>query len=325
MANPLKGLVSKRKKRYTKDGFNLDLSCILFKLIIDIMFHGSIADLQHFSDFFDSNPVMTHRVPTVIFIISFPSFNMAWGKGGLDINGNLIAMGFPAEKLEGVFRNHISDVIRFLELKHKDHYKIYNLCSERSYDPEKFKNRVSTYAFDDHNPPKIELIGPFCTDVHEWISQNPKNVAAVHCKAGKGRTGVMICCYMLHSRQFTNANDALSFYGQSRTHDKKGVTIPSQRRYVEYYAQIIQHGLEYRPVSLLLKEILLDPLPHLNGIQGNLQFVISDSKQKIYTSSLYETKKGLTSLCLPLGQVVPLTGDIKVEFFMKNAIRRKVS
>lgn len=266
MANPLKGLVSKRKKRYTKDGFNLDLSYI---------------------------------------------------------TKNLIAMGFPAEKLEGVFRNHISDVIRFLELKHKDHYKIYNLCSERSYDPEKFKNRVSTYAFDDHNPPKIELIGPFCTDVHEWISQNPDNVAAVHCKAGKGRTGVMICCYMLHSRLFTNANDALSFYGQSRTHDKKGVTIPSQRRYVEYYAQIIQYGLEYRPVSLLLKEILLDPLPHLNGIQGNLQFVISDSKEKKYISSLYETRKGLTSLCLPLGQVLPLTGDIKIEFFMKNAIRRK--
>lgn len=32
LTNPLKGLVSKRRYRYKKDGFNLDLTCILFTL-----------------------------------------------------------------------------------------------------------------------------------------------------------------------------------------------------------------------------------------------------------------------------------------------------
>ncbi|XP_034939192.1 phosphatidylinositol 3,4,5-trisphosphate 3-phosphatase and dual-specificity protein phosphatase PTEN isoform X3 [Chelonus insularis] len=267
MTNPIKGLVSKRRKRFTEDGFDLDLTYI---------------------------------------------------------RDNLIAMGFPAEKLEGVYRNHIDDVVKFLESKHKDHYKIYNLCSERSYDYKKFKQRVVTYAFDDHNPPKLEQIKPFCEDVHAWLSEDCKNVAAVHCKAGKGRTGVMVCCYLLHTKQFSTAADALNFYGTKRTTDRKGVTIPSQRRYVSYYASLIQEGLHYQPVPLILRKIILDPVPIFNGNQGYLHFVISQENKRIYSSETVEIKKGMSSISIPLTHHVLLTGDVRVDFFNKKPkIKRK--
>lgn len=47
------------------------------------------------------------------------------------------------------------------------------------------------------------------------------NIAGVHCKAGKGRTGVMICCFLMYSGTFDSAVDSLRYYGRMRTKNKK--------------------------------------------------------------------------------------------------------
>jgi hypothetical protein len=38
----------------------------------------------------------------------------------------------------------------------------------------------------------------FCAEASAWLAAHPENVVVVHCKAGKGRTGLMLCCLMLH-------------------------------------------------------------------------------------------------------------------------------
>lgn len=43
----------------------------------------------------------------------------------------------------------------------------------------------------------------------------------------------------------------------------QGVTIPSQRRYVDYYASLVKDKLNYKPVVLTVKEIKLGPIPNI--------------------------------------------------------------
>nr|CCA19204.1 phosphatidylinositol3 putative [Albugo laibachii Nc14] len=201
MSYPIKQLVSKEKRRFEEDGFNLDLTYV------------------------------TNR---------------------------LIAFGYPAESFEGIYRNHYKDVYNFFEKRHGDKYKIYNLCSERNYDKVKFHYRVAEYPFDDHCPPPLALLLAFCRDVDQWLAQDPEHVAAVHCKAGKGRTGVMMCSFLLYKGIWKTAYGALAHFAAARSLKREGVTIPSQRRFVAYFAAMCRGmaplprdvNLEYGSVEL---------------------------------------------------------------------------
>ncbi len=53
-------------------------------------------------------------------------------------------------------------------------------------------------------------------------------MAAVHCKAGKGRTGLVVVCYLLYSGFRPDAASARAYYDSERTKDCKGLTIISQ-------------------------------------------------------------------------------------------------
>lgn len=176
----IRGLVSKKKKRFTQDGFNLDL---------------------------------TYVTPRII------------------------AMGFPSTGVEATYRNPMPEVQKFFAKYHDGHFKVYNLCIERGYDLTEFFPLVERFPFCDHNPCPLDMLPLFCKSVDAFLAEDPANVVAIHCKAGKGRTGCVIAAYLVHSGVCPTAEAALALFSEKRTHNNKGVTIPSQMRYVHYYEQ----------------------------------------------------------------------------------------
>eukprot|EP00063_Salmo_salar_P010509 XP_013985344.1 PREDICTED: phosphatidylinositol 3,4,5-trisphosphate 3-phosphatase TPTE2-like isoform X1 [Salmo salar] len=229
-------MVSENKRRYQKDGFDLDLTYV------------------------------TDRV---------------------------IAMSFPSSGKQALYRNPIREVARFLDTKHEDHYRVYNLCSEKGYDPKFFHYRVERVFIDDHNVPSLEDMLKFTAGVREWMAADPNNIIAIHCKGGKGRTGTLVCTWLIDSDQFESAQDSLDYFGERRTDKSRsskfqGVETPSQSRYVGYYEVMKTKFNRQLPPeqSLKIKSI------RIHSIAGVGKGNASDLKVKIIV------KKKLVFLCV---------------------------
>jgi phosphatidylinositol-3,4,5-trisphosphate 3-phosphatase/dual-specificity protein phosphatase PTEN len=193
--------------------------------------------------------------------------------------------------------------------------------SERDYDYANFQGRVSHFPFDDHNPPLVSTCVAFCEDAHAWMTEHPSNVIAVHCKAGKGRTGCMIGCYLQHCGEHPDPNEALKFYGKARVSNGKGVTIPSQARYVRYYSRVMRHEVPTVLPVLRLEMFRMLPVPsHMS--EDSTYFVICQNDSEVYNSNRkvsFNTNHGRAT---PVDYKCRLEvcGDITIEVFDKKSI-----
>jgi phosphatidylinositol-3,4,5-trisphosphate 3-phosphatase/dual-specificity protein phosphatase PTEN len=86
----------------------------------------------------------------------------------------------------------------------------------------------------------------------------------VHCNAGKDRTGTLISCYLIFSGLAENAKDAITYYGWKRFRHGRGVTQPSQVRYVYYFEQVYKRLIK-SPVLKSPDKIVITTIPDVAG------------------------------------------------------------
>ncbi|KAJ7946086.1 Phosphatidylinositol-3,4,5-trisphosphate 3-phosphatase [Quillaja saponaria] len=261
-------------------------------------------------------------------------------EGGFDldmtyITENIIAMGFPAGDLssgffgyvEGLYRNHMEEVIKFFETHHKGKYKVYNLCSERLYDASLFEGKVASFPFDDHNCPPIQLIISFCQSAYSWLKEDIENVVVVHCKAGMARTGLMISSFLLFLKFFPTAEESIDYYNQKRCFDGKGLILPSQIRYVKYFERALTYfnGINPPARRCMLRGFRLIRCPYwirpsitVSDYSGVLFSTKKHPRSKDLSPEEFwfnSPKKGVLVFTLP-GEpgLTELAGDFKIHF-----------
>lgn len=210
------------------------------------------------------------------------------------VTPQLVAMSVPAEGcITRLYRNDISDVVRFFELFHSSHFLIFNCCPEIPYNPERFgwnpRTRSQNVVFvnvQDHTPPLIEDCVFFFEKARRWMKEHEENILAVHCRGGKGRTGTLCCAWLLYKGEAQNAQDALNIFALARTDIDKsgfakiqGVETPSQVRYVGYLAELLIDDPQ-EPIRFP-SQVRAPPTTHLMLARLMLNQMITHPKGKL--------------------------------------------
>lgn len=230
------------------------------------------------------------------------------------ITSKILSMSFPSyNSFTTLYRNKLSDIYKFLHFRHNSHYKVYNLCQERQFSSQQVFQEQEYIPIPRSHPPSLKQILIFCTDAANFLLADPKNVVVVTSENGRGRAGVMICCLILYMKIIKCAKDSIIYFGIMRSINNKGITVPSQMRYIYYFDKLVKKkGLSTEDTNI-----------DLNKFEEGIKRKIIITKIRMYTIPLCSFFK---QKCRPVFQIenghslYNMEDHIKIKEYTKNSV-----
>lgn len=181
------------------------------------------------------------------------------------ITERIITMSHPALQSqvdETITPNRkLAAVAHLLDRRHGGRYMVWNL-SEVEYDVDILDDQVLTFSFPGSPSPPLGLLLKLLMSMESWLKADERNVAVVHCLTGKGRTSTVLAALLcwIGEAGFTNVQDALEYIAKCKKLTAEQLTIPSQRRYVKYFANMLD-GVRPSQPPILLKRVIMSEAP----------------------------------------------------------------
>jgi phosphatidylinositol-3,4,5-trisphosphate 3-phosphatase/dual-specificity protein phosphatase PTEN len=177
----------------------------------------------------------------------------------------------------------------------------------------------------DHHAPTLDHLLTLVEIMDAWLNQEEDNVVAIHCRAGRGRTGTAIGALLLRRNLFETSEEALQYFARKRSIKEGGVGVPSQRRYVEYARQVFRKERDLYPVrKFYLQRILMKPVPlvDVSGTEFTPSVTVismTDPGAPLFASTSYKTYYG-TDGVIEVLIGCEVEGDILVRVFHQQNI-----
>lgn len=182
------------------------------------------------------------------------------------LTDRLITMSHPAMQSPNdgdiTSDRKLAAIGHLLQKRHNGKYMVWNL-SEVDYQYSILMDQVMTYQFPGSPSPPLGLLLKILMSIESWLKADDENVAVLHCLTGKGRSSTVMAaflCWMGEAGFEDDPNKALEYIAHCKRISPEALTIPSQRRYVSYFRNMMD-GVRPSQPPILLKRIIMSEAP----------------------------------------------------------------
>lgn len=251
----------------------------------------------------------------------------------------VLAMSIPCVE-SAPYRNDISEVARFFASRHYGSFAVLNLCEHQeesgngNYHPSLLFNQVQKAPMRDHNAPAFQKLVDFCEAATNFLNAGDKNVVAVHCQGGKGRTGLFVCGLLLWVGLFDTAQDVVAYYGKRRSmkhtpkHHLVQPTAPSQLRYLRYLERLIVEGFEFSGFHPLVLDRIIITHPPVDKFAWNMALVVEQDSTVLFDlfkasgTTLFQ-KNGEDCITININRLL-VDGDVTLRIYTMDSINSAI-
>jgi len=198
------------------------------------------------------------------------------------IMDNIIVIGLPQTE------EQVQKYSAFLNRHHGGAYLIWNL-SKSTYPYGPFSDQVVEIWQPPHSHQTLDLLFLVCQQVESWLKANKnrstemedqgneaKHIAVFHSNSkNPGRLNMVLSCVLAYLGVFDNAHESCDMIIERRGQVNKETCLPSHRRYLSYFSDMLNVGMVRipNPRPLKLARLIMYPFPDCGDSTAVFQIV----------------------------------------------------